>query len=253
MRFPFLLVVAVVPTAVPVRAVAQAPRTTVEFRASADALSGGNQAWQEHTVAVRHRASARTGLGVTAGWLERFGAPDQRVMVDASMAAGSRLTLGVEGEMSPTHEVVARTGGALRAHVSLGAGFGIEGRVAERRFTATQVQGASVQLERYWSSWHLAWIGGATRLEAAPTAMSHAVRLSRYWEARGALTVGVSAGEEVEAPAPGRLLVMDVRSVGAWGALPIGRNVDLTFAAGVTDQGTLFTRRHGALGLRIGR
>ena len=95
-----------------------------------------------------------------------------------------------------------------------------------------------------WQSWNSA---------SYFLAMSHAVRLSRYWEARGALTVGVSAGEEVEAPAPGRLLVMDVRSVGAWGALPIGRNVDLTFAAGVTDQGTLFTRRHGALGLRIGR
>jgi YaiO family outer membrane protein len=232
---------------------AQYPRTTVELRASMDALSGGRAAWQEHTVMIGKRSSARTGGSVSAGWLERFAQVDRRIQLDGSVAAGARFTLGAEAEWSPTYAVVARSGGGVRAHLVLGKGWGIEGRAAAKSYAAADVRVGGATVERYWGSWHGAYTGSLSHLAEAPRAVSHGARLSRFWQERGIVTVGLSSGREVEALGAGVLLPMTVRSGGAWGAIPLGAHLDLTFAASVTRQGTFFTRTHTALGLRVVR
>ncbi len=246
MRLVFLFLL------LPSLAVAQYPRTTVEGRASVDYLDAG-RSWQEHTLTVGRRAAARTGVTTSLGWLQRFGATDQRLQLDASVAAGRRLTLGAEGEFSPTHLVVARSGMAARAHVALGRGWGVEGRAAQRRFAIVDVRSASLSVERYWSSWHASMTTTASSVPEYPVTLSYAARLTRSWGERGLLTVGTAAGREVEIPSPGVLLPMDVVSGGTWGALPMTRHLDATFAVAVTRQGTFFTRTHTALGLRLNR
>ena len=44
---------------------------------------------------------------------------------------------------------------------------------------------------------------------------------------------------------------MQVKSLGAWGAIPLVPHLDLTFASAVTRQGELFTRTHLSVGVRI--
>lgn len=218
-----------------------------------DALSGGRDHWQEHTVSVGARATARTGFGVSAGWLERFAQVDRRVLVDGSFALGRRVTLGADAEWSPSHAVVARTGGGVRGHLGLSKGWGIEGRAAQRAYAANTVRLFGGSLERYWGTWHATYTGSVSLLDDAPRAVSHGARGSRLWGDRGIVTLGVSSGREVEALGAGVVLPMTVRSAGAWGAMPLGGSVDLTFATSVTRQGDVFTRTHTALGLRVVR
>lgn len=237
----------------PVTLTAQYPRTTVELRASMDALSGGRASWQEHTATLGARASARTGVSVGAGWLERFAQVDRQLVADGSIAAGRRVTLGAEALWSPTATVVARSGGGVRANLSLGKGWGVEGRAAVRSYAAADVRLASGTLERYWGSWSGSYTASVSALEDAPRGITHGARLSRFWQERGIVTVGVSSGREVEALGAGLVLPMTVRSGGMWGAIPLGAHLDLTFAASVTQQDDFFTRRHTALGLRVVR
>jgi YaiO family outer membrane protein len=227
-------------------------QTSVELRASGDALSGNRAAWQEHTITLRYSAATRTALGATLGWLRRFGASDRRLSIDGSLGVGSRLTLGVEAEASPTHHVVASAGGAARVHVSLAGGWGVEGRVSAREFEASSVRGGSLALERYWSRYLASYAVTAVRLTGGPTVMSHGARLSRFWGDRGSVTIGAAAGREVEhLGETTQLLAMKVRSLSLWGTQAVGPRTDLTFATGVTRQGELFNRVHGALGIRL--
>jgi YaiO family outer membrane protein len=237
----------------PATLVSQYPRTTVELRASMDALSGGRTTWQEHSVIVGARATARTGVSATAGWLERFSQVDRQLQLDGSIAVGRRVTLGAEAMWSPTATVVARSGGGVRAHLALGKGWGVEGRAAARSYAAADVQLAGGTVERYWGSWYGAYTGSVSAMDNAPRAVTHGARISRFWGERGTVTAGVSSGREVEALGAGIVLPMTVRSAGTWGAVPLGAHLDLTFAVSVTQQDDFFTRRHVALGARISR
>lgn len=235
----------------PVVALSQGTRTTAEVRASVDRLSGGRPSWQEHTIELRRYTSMRNQAGIAFGWLQRFGVTDQRVQGDLSFAMGSRFTLAAEGEHSPTHHVIARYGGAVRLHGSLGAGWGVEGRVTARQYDPARVRAASAALERYWSSLHATWIVSATQVDDVNPAMAHTARMTRYWGTRGSFTVSASTGREVE-NIDGVIMVLDARSVGTWAVAPVARHVDVVFAGGFNQHRGLFSRTHGALGLRIG-
>jgi YaiO family outer membrane protein len=241
--------------AAPHPATAQDPaaprRLTLDMSAGQHQLSSGATPWREQEVSLRYRHSTRTGLGVTAERLERFALVDQRVAASVSTGLGRRMTLGAEGEVSPTHRVIARHGGALFAHVALPAGWGIELRGSARAFAEATVAGGALTLERYWGAYRASYSANPVRLEGRSPATTHGARLTRFFGERSALTVMVAAGQGVEALSATGPLVAPLRSVGLWGDLPLASRLALTYAADVTRHGTLFTRRHLALGARI--
>lgn len=224
---------------------------TVEVRAGRDALSQGISPWQDQGVTLGLRASARTGVSVTAERMERFGLDDQRLQGELSFALGRRLTLGVEGEVSTTHQVVAKDGGAAQLHLSLPGGWGVAARGSMRRYTAVEVQGASFSLERYWGNFLASYSAAPVRLADAPVVTTHSARLSRFFGARGSVTVMGASGKEVEALAAAGPLVAAVRAAGAWGVIPVAPHLALTWGADVTRYEGLFTRRHVSLGARV--
>lgn len=224
---------------------------TVEVRAGRDALSSGAASWQDQAVTLGLRASARTGLSVTGERLERFGMNDQRLQGELSFAAGRRLTVGVEGEVSNTHEVVAKHGGAAQLHLSLPAGWGVAARGSVRRYSAVEVQGASFTLERYWGSFLASYSAAPVRLADAPVVTTQSARLTRFFGERGSLTLMGASGKEVEALSASGPLVAAVRSGGAWGVIPVAPHLALTWGADVTRYEGLFTRRHASLGMRV--
>lgn len=226
--------------------------TTVEVRAGRDALTNGVQPWQEQGIALHYRHSSRSGFGVTAEQLERFGMEDRRLMGELSAAMGRWLTVGAEGEMSPTHRVAARRGGTAFVHVALPAGWGIEVRGMVRSYDSASVHGSSASLEHYWGSQMASYSVSPVRMAGHGTATTHRVRLTRYFGERGSLSVIGSAGDEVETLSASGPLVAPVRAFGVFGVLPVVPHLSLTYAADVSRHEGLFTRRHASLGVRIG-
>lgn len=253
MRHPFLLVPALLLAATP--ALAQEGGGTrlasLEVRAGRDALTGGVGTWQEQGVALRYRHSARTGLGVAAERFERFGMEDRRLTAELSAAGARWLTVGAEGEVSATHRVAARQGGAAFLHLGLPAGWGVELRGAMRAYDSATVQGATASLEKYWGNQMASYSVSPVRMAGHPVVTTHRVRVTRYLGARGSLSLMGAAGDEVEALSDAGPLVAPVRAVGVWGVLPLAPHLALTWAADVSRHEGLFTRRHASLGLRI--
>jgi YaiO family outer membrane protein len=228
-----------------------APRVTVEVSAGQHQLSTGGDPWREQELSLRYRHSTRTGGGVTAERLERFGLEDQRVAASLSTGLGRRVTLGGDGEMSPTHRVIARHGASGFAHLSLPAGWGVEVRGSTRAFADATVLGGALTVERYWGPFRAAYSATPVRLDDRRPATTHGARLTRFFGERSALTLMLAAGEGVEALSASGPLVAPLRSVGLWGDLPLARRLALTYAADVTRHGTLFTRRDLSLGARL--
>lgn len=224
---------------------------TVEVRAGRDALSSGAASWQDQGVTLGLRASARTGLSLTGERLERFRMDDQRLQGELSFALGRRVTVGVEGEISDTHEVVAKHGGAAQLHLSLPEGWGVAARASMRRYSNVEVQGASFSLERYWGNFLASYSAAPVRLADAPVVTTQSARLTRFFGARGSLTLMGASGNEVEALSASGPLVAAVRAAGAWGVIPVAPHLALTWGADVTRYEGMFTRRHASLGMRV--
>lgn len=225
--------------------------TSLEVRAGRDALTNGAAPWQEQAIALRYRHSARTGVGVAAERLERFGMEDRRLVADWSTAVARWLTVGAEGEVSATHRVAARQGGAAFVHLAIPAGWGIDLRGMARSYDSATVQGATASLEKYWGSQMASYSVSPVRMAGHPVATTQRARVTRYLGARGSLSVMASAGREVETLSAAGPLVAPVRAVGVWGVLPVSPHLSLTYAADVSRHEGLFTRRHASLGVRI--
>ncbi|MFP5356466.1 MAG: YaiO family outer membrane beta-barrel protein [Gemmatimonadota bacterium] len=227
--------------------------TTMELRAGRDALTNGVAPWEEQSIALRYRHTARAGFGLSAERLQRFGMEDRRVMVELSAPMGRRLTVGGEGELSPTHRVAARQGGAAFVHVALPAGWGVDVRGLARTYDSATVHGGSASLEKYWGNQMLSYTVSPVRMAGNDGTMTtHRVRLTHYFGEAGSLSVMGSAGDEVETLSAAGPLVAPVRAAGVWGVLPVAPHLALTYAADVSRHEGLFTRRHASLGVRIG-
>lgn len=227
--------------------------TTVEMRAGRDALTNGVAPWEEQAIAFRHRQTARAGFGLAMERLQRFGMEDRRFMAELTAPVGRWLTIGAEGERSPTHRVAARRGGAAFAHVALPAGWAAELRGMTRSYDSASVHGGSASLEKYWGNQMLSYTVSPVRMAGNDGTMTtHRVRLTHYFGEAGSISVMGSAGDEVETLSAAGPLVAPVRAAGVWGVLPVAPHLALTYAADVSRHEGLFTRRHASLGLRIG-
>lgn len=227
-------------------------RASLEVGTERSTLSDGYSDWSADYARLHLRASTRAGLAVTGERLERFGLDDRRLLGELSLPLGRRLTLSGTGEASETHRVVPRTAYGGRLHVSLGGGWGVEGGASRRKFDDAEVRATSVGLERYVSRMLLAYAYAVTRLAGVEgDAESHQARVTVFFGERGSVTLGGATGREAESVGGAGVLVMDVEAASLWGVLPVGPSFDLTWAAGTTTQGDLYTRTHLAIGARL--
>jgi YaiO family outer membrane protein len=240
----------------PPLAAQDAPRgwTVVELRAAVHGLTDGFASWNEQEARIDRRASARTGVGVAAARLWRFGAEDRRYAADGSMALGSRVTIGAEGETSPSHRIAARVGGRGWTHVSLGSGWGVQLAATERRYgdgVSARLRAASATVERYAGPWYVSYAYTAGRaIDETPTA-SQQGRVTRFWGRRSAITASVAAGTEAENLGWRGVQVMNVRGAALWGDIPLGAHVGLVYSGAWTQQGALYRRSTVSVGMRV--
>jgi len=224
---------------------------TVEARAARDALSSAVSPWNDQAVMVRYSASNRSGVGVTGERLQRFGLEDRRLSAEWSLAFGRRVTVAVEGEASETHFMVPKHGGAAQLHLALPEGWGINVRGMLRRYELDDVRGGAASLEKYWGNSMISYTATPVQLAQLDPVVTHSMRYGYFFGDRGAVTLQGSVGREVEALVATGPLVAPVRSVGAWGALPLAPHLALTWAADLSRHEGFFTRRRASLGVRL--
>lgn len=224
---------------------------TVEARAGRDALTNGVSAWQDQGASLRYSASNRAGVGVSAERLQRFGMEDRRATAELSMALGRWVTVGVDGEASDTHLMVPRQGGAAQLHLALPGSWGLNLRGALRRYDDNDVRGGSAAVEKYWGNSMLSYTATPVQLAKLDPVVTHSARYAYFFGDRGSFTLQGSVGKEVEALMATGPLVAPVRSVGAWGALPVAPHLALTWAGDLSQHEGFFTRKRAQVGVRV--
>lgn len=111
----------------------------------------------------------------------------------------------------------------------------------------TRVDRLALGAERYWSAWRAAYNFNLTRLRGTHSP-SHDLRLARGYGERGEVGVQLAFGREAALTGTG-VTVSDVRAGIVFGRHAFSPAWSLTWNLGVIDQGDLYTRYGGGLGL----
>ena len=166
------------------------------------------------------------------------------------MPVSARWTVGGELHGSDSHRLFARAEQHLWVHRRLPDGWGVQAGVQHRAFTTARVETATALVERYVGS-HRVWYHVAvTSLDGRVIPPSQRVGLT-YGTRRGdALTLSATHGSEADVGGAGRVLLMSVRALDAWGLRPITPHWTMTYSVGVQQQGSLYRRASARLGVR---
>jgi YaiO family outer membrane protein len=227
-------------------------RTEAQAAFEYEALSDGRGDWRGLVVEVSRHGSRHRAVHFAARETSRFSLRDRGVAAAVTHPLGSRVTAAVDVEASPTHRVLPSWSIGGRADVKLTRGYLASGGLSHRRYDGTTVNLITAGVERYVGSYRAAYTAYVAHLSGADVAGSHLVRVDRFYGREGSSLFGValSAGAELEHLGGGTIVRTPVRAVSVLGRHWMTPRWALTYAAGVHDQGTLYTRRGGSVGVR---
>jgi YaiO family outer membrane protein len=247
--------VAAVPPPAPVAAalprVSRYPDNEVEIGFTRESLTKGLPSWSSLYVEGLHRYGERHTLYGALRRTSRFDLEDTEATVGLYYPLDAAWTLNVEGSASPDHNVLPRYTAYGQLHRNLGSGWGAAAGYRHTEYTASGVGIASVLLERYWAGWRAAYSLYSGRPEGASSAPSHRFQLEAHYGDRDRVGLSYTTGRESENVGPPRgLITSDVRELMLYGQHWLTRDWAVTYELLTHEQGDLYRRRGGRLGLR---
>jgi YaiO family outer membrane protein len=227
-------------------------RTEAQAGLEYESLSDGRGDWRALVIEVSRHGSRHRAVHLTARETSRFSLRDRGVAAAVRHPLGRRVTAGVDIEASPTHHVLPSWSVGGRADVQLTRGYVASAGLNHRRYDDVTVNLLTAGAERYVGNYRAAYTAYVAHLSGADVAGSHLVRLDRFYGREGSSLFGValSAGAELEHLGAGTIVRTPVRAVSVLGRHWLTPRWALTYAAGMHDQGTLYTRRGGSVGVR---
>ena len=227
-------------------------RTEAQAGFEYESLSDGRGEWRGLVVEVSRHGSRHRAVHFSARETSRFSLRDRGVAAAVTHPLGRRVTASVDVEASPTHHVLPSWSVGGRADVRLPRGYVASAALSHRRYDGVMVNLFAAGAERYIASYRAAYTAYVAHLSGADVAGSHLVRVDRFYGREGSSLFGVAlaAGAELEHLGSGSIVRTPVRAVSVLGRHWMTPRWALTYAAGVHDQGTLYTRRGGSVGVR---
>jgi YaiO family outer membrane protein len=227
-------------------------RTEAQAAFEYESLSDGRGDWRGLVVEVSRHGSRHRAVHLAARETSRFSLRDRGIAAMVTHPLGSRVTAGIDVEASPTHHVLPSWSLGGRADVQLTRGYVASAGLSHRRYDGVTVNLITAGAERYFGSYRAAYTAYVAHLSGADVAGSHLVRVDRFYGREGSSLFGValSAGAELEHLGSGTIVRTPVGAVSVLGRHWMTPRWALTYAAGVHDQGTLYTRRGGSVGVR---
>jgi len=224
-----------------------------EAGATYENLSNGRDAWKSVYLEAARQFARRQTLYGYARETERFGFRDSEVMASYSHPFGA-LTALVEGTYSSDHNVLAHDS----IYGQLAWAFGNTGWVASgglrhSEYTTSNVNMLVGNVERYWSSFRAGYTVYNGRPEGAGSATAQRLSMDHYYggDDRSRIGVSVAWGREVENQGPpAGIITSDIRDVTLTGRHWLSNSWAVSWDAWWHEQGDLYTRTGGRLGLR---
>jgi YaiO family outer membrane protein len=225
--------------------------TEIEAGYSRETLTNGLPDWKRAYLEAAHHFGARSTLYGLLQETERFSLRDTQTTAGLYFPLGTSWTGLAEAGYSSQHQVLPRSTVYAQLLRSFGAGWNAFAGLRHNEFTAEASDVFTLGAERYWSAWRGAYTLYVGRPEGASSASSHRFDLDRYYGERSSIGLMFVTGRELESVGPPvGLISSDVRAVSLIGRHWISPAWALSYELGAHEQGDLYTRRGGRLGLR---
>lgn len=235
--------------------------TLLAGRASALELEGGltherltndRPDWNSLYVEAAHDFAPRQTLYGLLRETERFNLRDTEIAAAYYHPLAANWNGLIEASYSPDHNVLPET--SILGHLSwvAGSGWVLSGGVRFSEYTETGTRVAMGGVERYFGRYRAAYTLYNGKPEGESSASSHRLTFDYYYHGeRSRIGVAVTWGREVEYVGPPTgIIVSDVRAFALLGRHWLTPSWALTWDLGTHEQGDLYRRTGGRLGLR---
>ncbi|MYN05144.1 YaiO family outer membrane beta-barrel protein [Pseudoduganella sp. DS3] len=227
---------------------ARAAETTVGISHGIDKLTGPRADWHETALTLRHQLAPRSGFGLGATRIERFGIHETQFSANADLPLSERLTASIDGTASGDHQILARHALGATLQYEFAKGWLVHGGGRSSSYNDAHVNQSLLMLERYVGNYSFAGAWRAARALGA-TAHSGELRANYYYGERSAVGLSLAAGKEA-ANIGGVTRLGSVRSAALTGRHWLDQRWAVTYALGHTRQGDFYTRNGINLGLQ---
>lgn len=223
-----------------------APITTTRISHTRECLSNDTPDWRETNIGLTVQRAPRQVFDLGVNQTKRFGLRDNQFAASATLPLSQTLTAIIDGNVSPTHRVLARHAVGATLQFEFAPAWLAYVGVRSSSFDTATVNQTRLMLERYAGSfsWSASWL--PTRAYGT-TANGIELRGSVFYNERDSVTL-IAAGGEEAASVPGGVVLTDVRALALVGRHWATPNWAFTYALSRTRQGDLYTRN----GLQVG-
>ena len=230
------------------------PAAAVEAEAGAtyEHLTNDKPEWRSLYLDAMQAFAPRQTLYGTLRETERFDLRDFELAAGYTHPLGEKWTATIEASHSPDHNVLAENSFFGQLHWVVGGGWVLSGAARFSSYTDTDTRVLSAGVERYFGHFRAAYTYYNGKPRDANAASSNSVAFDYYYfDERSRVGVAISWGREVENVGPPTGIVStDVRSITLAGRHWLTPGWAIAWEIGTHEQGDLYRRTGGRLGLR---
>lgn len=223
-----------------------------EAGASYEHLTNDKPDWRSVYVDALQTFAPRQSLYGTIRETERFDLRDFELSAGYAHPFGAKWTAVVEASYSPDHDVLAENSEFAQLYWAPGAGWVLNAAARFSSYTDSDSRVLTAGIERYFGHCRAGYTYYDGKPENAESAPSHRVSFDYYYfDDRSRVGVAISWGREVENVGPPTgLITSDVRSISIVGRHWFTPDWAIAWEIGAHEQGDLYRRTGGRLGLR---
>lgn len=216
-----------------------------------ESLDNGYQDWQNYSLEASQRLGQRKAAYGVLEQTRRFGRTDTQFTGGLYTPLGERWTGLFEAGFSPTHRILPEWSGLGQVQYTLQDGWNVQAGYRHTEYTNARTDRGILTLERYQGPYRWAYTLTLAETEGAGDSIGHRLHLAYYYGERNSITVGFSAGNEVENVGPPvGVITTFVSGAALWGRHWVKPDWAISYGLGWHRQGDLYTRMRMNLGLR---
>jgi len=223
-----------------------------EAGATYEDLTNDKPAWKSLYLDAAHTFAPRQTLYGTIREAERFDLRDFEVAAGYAHPFGEKWTTVIEASLSPDHNVLAEGSAFAQVYWVAGAGWVLNGGARFSEYTDSSARVLTAGVEKHFGRYRAAYTYYNGKPEDAESASSHRIAFDCYYfDERSRVGVSVAWGREVENVGPPTgIITSDVRSIAIVGRHWFTPDWAIAWEIGTHEQGDLYRRTGGRLGLR---
>ena len=223
-----------------------------EAGATYESLSNDKPDWKSLYLDATHTFAPRQTLYGTVRETERFELRDFEFSAGYAQPFGKNWTAVVEASFSPDHRVLAENSFFGQVYWVTGGGWVLNAGARFSEYTDSDTRLLTAGVERHFGHYRAAYTYYNGKPDDADAASSHRVAFDYYYfEERSRVGIAIAWGREVENVGPPTgIVTTDVRSIYLVGRHWFTPDWALAWEIGTHEQGDLYRRTGGRLGLR---